>query len=90
MLLCSQVTQAKIFLDRLHPFFAPRFSPSFQDGNPDPELFRVYVDYTCQMFRTLEFDVQECVVVAGTRSAMAQEQPGLHARLEAIGASLAS
>jgi multimeric flavodoxin WrbA len=93
--------QAKIFLDRLHPFFAPRFSPAFQEenagkalvlafvqGNPDPELFRIYIDYTRQMFRTLEFDVQESVVVAGTRSVVAQEQDGLHARLKAIGASL--
>lgn len=95
--------QAKIFVDRLHPLFAPRFSPTFQErnagkalvlafvqGNPDPELFRIYVDYTCQMFRTLEFDVRENVVVAGTRSAMAQKQDGLHARLKAIGATLAS
>jgi len=95
--------QAKIFLDRLHPLFAPRFSPSFQErhagkalvlafvqGNPDPELFRVYVDYTCQMFRTLEFDLRETVVVTGTRSMAAQEQGGLHARLKAIGVSLTS
>lgn len=95
--------QAKIFLDRLHPIFAPRFSPTFQEGNagkalvlafvqgnPDPELFRTYVDYTCQIFRTLEFDVRESVVVADTRSGVAQEQGTLHARLKAIGASLAS
>jgi multimeric flavodoxin WrbA len=95
--------QAKMFLDRLHPFFAPRFSPSFQEknagkalvlvfvqGNPDPELFRVYVDYTCQTFRALEFDLKECVVVAGTRRVIAQEQDGLHERLRLIGASLAS
>lgn len=95
--------QAKMFLDRLHPLFAPRFSPSFQErnagkalvlafvqGNPDPELFRIYVDYTRQTFGTLEFDVKACVVVAGTRSVMAQEQEGLQARLRAIGASLAS
>jgi multimeric flavodoxin WrbA len=93
--------QAKIFVDRLHPLFAPRFSPSFQEqnagkalilafvqGNPEPELFRIYIDYTRQMFRTLEFDVQESVVVTGTRSVMAQDQDGLHARLKAIGASL--
>jgi hypothetical protein len=93
----------KIFLDRLHSFFAPRFSPTFQEknagkalvlafvqGNPDPGMFRVYIDYTRHLFRTLEFDVQETVVVAGTRSVIAQEQEGLHARLKAIGASLAS
>lgn len=95
--------QAKIFVDRLHTLFAPRFSPTFQEknagkalilafvqGNPDPELFRTYLDYTRQGFRTLEFDVQEDVVVAGTRSVIAQEQDGLHARLKTIGASLAS
>ncbi|PKU23384.1 NADPH-dependent FMN reductase [Telmatospirillum siberiense] len=95
--------QAKIFVDRLHPLFAPRFSPTFQkrnagkalvlafvQGNPDPELFRIYVNYTCQTFRTLEFDVRESVVVAGTRSALVQEQDALHARLKAIGATLAS
>lgn len=94
--------QAKIFLDRLHPLFAPRFSPSFQEqnagkallpvfvqGNPDPELFRIYIDYTCQTFRTLEFDVREAVVVAGTRSLMAEQQDGLRARLRAMGAALA-
>jgi hypothetical protein len=42
------------------------------------------------MFRTLEFDVQESVVVTGTRSVMAQDQDGLHARLKVIGASLVS
>jgi multimeric flavodoxin WrbA len=95
--------QAKIFVDRLHPLFAPRFSPSFQEqnagkalilafvqGNPDPELFRIYIDYTRQMFRTLEFDVLESVVVTGTRSVIAQDQNGLHARLKAIAASLMS
>jgi multimeric flavodoxin WrbA len=94
--------QAKIFLDRLYPFFAPRFSPTFQErnagkalvlafvqGNPDTELFRTYVDYTLQMFRTLEFDVKESVVIGGTRSVAAQKQGGLHARLKAIGAALA-
>jgi len=95
--------QAKILLDRLHPSFAPRFSPTFQEshagkalvlafvqGNPDPGLFRVYIDYTCQMFRTLEFDVRETVVVTGTRCVAAREQGGLHAQLKAIGVSLTS
>ena len=94
--------QAKIMLDRLHPLFAPRFSPTFQEknagkalvlafvqGNPDPERFRDYLDYTCRMFRTLEFDLKDTVLVTGTRSVAAQEQGGLHARLKAIGASLA-
>ncbi|WP_372342216.1 flavodoxin family protein [Geothrix sp. PMB-07] len=95
--------QAKIFLDRLHPFFAPRFSPTFQEehagkalvlafvqGNPDPGLFQTYVDYTRHLFMTLEFDVRECVVVAGTRSGEAPDQADLRARLKGIGASLAT
>ena len=95
--------QAKIFVDRLHALFAPRFSPTFQEknagkglvlafiqGNPDPELFRTYIDYTVQLFRTLEFEVREPVVVAGTRGGHAREQAGLEERLKAIGADLAA
>jgi multimeric flavodoxin WrbA len=94
--------QAKIFVDRLHALFAPRFSPTFQErnagkslvlafvqGNPDPELFRTYVDYTTDLFRTLEFDVRESIVIAGTRTGHAREQAGLEDRLKAIGAGLA-
>lgn len=93
--------QAKIFVDRLHALFAPRFSPTFQEknagkglvlafiqGNPDPDLFRTYIDYTAAMFRTLEFQVREPVVVAGTRGGHAREQEGLAERLEGIGAEI--
>jgi len=95
--------QAKIFVDRLHALFAPRFSPTFQQrnagkslllafvqGNPNPELFRTYIDYTLQTFRTLEFDVRDAVVVTGTRSGHAREQPGLEASLKGLGALLAT
>jgi len=95
--------QAKIFVDRLHALFAPRFSPTFQEknagkglvlafvqGNPDPGLFRTYIDYTSQLFRTLEFVVREPVVVTGTRSGQAREQEGLEERLKAIGADMAA
>jgi len=94
--------QAKIFVDRLHALFAPRFSPTFQEqnagkalvlafvqGNPEPDLFRTYIDYTVQLFRTLEFKVRDPVVVAGTRAGHAREQEGLEERLNAIGAVLA-
>lgn len=93
--------QAKIFVDRLHTLFAPRFSPTFQEknagkalilaftqGNPDSELFRTYVDYTQQTFRNLEFNVRDAVVVAGTRSGHACEQPGLAASLKSLGERL--
>ena len=86
--------QAKLFVDRLHALFAPRFSPTFQEknagkglvlafvqGNPDPELFRIYIDYTVQLFRTLEFEVREPVVITGTRSGHAREQEGMEERL---------
>jgi multimeric flavodoxin WrbA len=95
--------QAKIFVDRLHTLFAPRFSPTFQEknagkalvlafvqGNPDPELFRTYIDYTTQMFRTLEFEVRESLVVTGTRGGHAREQDGLEERLKTVGAQLAA
>ena len=95
--------QAKIFVDRLHALFAPRFSPTFQEehagkglvlafvqGNPDPELFSTYIDYTARLFRTLEFHVREPVVVTGTRSGHVREQDGLEERLKTIGADLAS
>jgi len=94
--------QAKIFVDRLHALFAPRFSPTFQErnagkslvlafiqGNPDPGLFRTYIDYTCQLFRTLEFKVREPLAIAGTRSGHAREQDGMEGRLKTIGAELA-
>jgi len=94
--------QAKIFVDRLHALFAPRFSPTFQEGNagkslilafiqgnPDAGLFKTYVGYTAELFRTLEFDVREPVVVAGTRSLHARDQPGLEASLKDLGAILA-
>ena len=94
--------QAKIFVDRLHALFAPRFSPTFQEqnagktlalafiqGNPDPELFRTYIDYTVQLFRTLEFVVREPLVITGTRGGHACEHEGLEERLNAIGEGLA-
>ena len=94
--------QAKIFVDRLHALFAPRFSPTFQEknagkglvlafvqGNPDPDLFRTYIDGTVQLFRTLEFEVRESLVITGTRSGHACEQEGLGDRLKGIGAVLA-
>jgi multimeric flavodoxin WrbA len=95
--------QAKIFTDRLHVLFSPRFSPYFKErsapmklilaftqGNPDTELFRPYYDYTKKCFQLLEFDVKDVVVVAGTRSEQAREQVGLDAAMKKIGSILVS
>ena len=95
--------QAKIFTDRLFAFITPRFSPhfreknagkklilSFNQGNPDADKFKVYFDYTRNMFQMLEFDVREVHVVAGTRNIPAHERSDLPAVLKNIGASLVS
>lgn len=95
--------QGKIFTDRLFARFSPRFSPffkehavkqklilSFNQGNPDASLFKVYTDYTKHMFEVLEFDVKEVPVVTDLRSGPAQEREALHGELKAIGAALCS
>jgi len=95
--------QAKMFADRLFAWITPRFSPRFKEehagkklvlvftqGNPDPEMFRAYYDYTKKMFQLLEFDVQKVQIVSGTRSGLACEIKGLRDDLRAIGSSLAS
>jgi multimeric flavodoxin WrbA len=93
--------QAKAFTDRLYAHFKPRFSPAFQEeyagkklilvwtqGNPDADKFSEYLDYTKKMFTMLEFDVRDVIVVAGTRSAVANEQEGLVETLKLVGAEL--
>ena len=73
--------QAKIFTDRLFAQITPRFSPRFKEknagkklvlvftqGNPDPDMFKIYFDYTKSMFQLLEFDVKGLYVVAGLRN----------------------
>ncbi|MDR0820899.1 MAG: flavodoxin family protein [Oscillospiraceae bacterium] len=93
--------QAKVFTDRLFAQITPRFSPRFKEenagkklilawtqGNPDGEKFKPYLDYTKQMFGMLEFDVQDVVVVTGTRTDAASEQAGLGYTLKSVGAKL--
>ena len=95
--------QAKIFTDRLFAHITPRFSPRFKEknagkklvlvftqGNPDPGMFKVYIDYTKSMFQLLEFDVKEVQVIAGTRNGPALERKDLHAILKETGSSLVS
>ena len=95
--------QAKIFTDRLFAQITPRFSPHFKEehagkklilafsqGNPDPGMFQVYIDYTKHMFQLLEFDVKEAVVVAGMRNESAHERTDMHAAMKGIGSSLVS
>ncbi len=95
--------QAKIITDRLFAKISPRFSPYFKEktvkkkliltfnqGNPDPGMFKPYIDYTKHMFELLEFDVREAHVVEGMRNGPAHEREDLHTVLKNIGLSLAS
>jgi multimeric flavodoxin WrbA len=95
--------QAKIFTDRLFAHISPRFSPhykekvtkmklvlAFTQGNPDPDMFKEYFDYTKKMFQLLEFDVEEVVVVAGMRNEPACERKDLDAVMKHAGSSLVS
>ena len=91
--------QAKMFTDRLFAHITPRFSPRFKEenagkrmilaftqGNPDPEKFKTYYDYTESMFQMLEFDVRDTMVITDTRNRPASETD--HARLKAAGSDL--
>jgi multimeric flavodoxin WrbA len=90
--------QAKVFTDRLFAQTTPRFSPHFKEenagkklvlvftqGNPDQSKFQAYYDYTKRMFQMLEFDVQDMIVVTGTREEQASEKAGLSDMLRKIG-----
>ena len=92
--------QAKIFTDRLFAQITPRFSPHFKEenagkklilvftqGNPDPDMFGEYFDYTKRMFQLLEFDVQPLHLVAGTRNEPAHGREDLPSILKEIGSS---
>lgn len=93
--------QGKIFTDRLFARFSPRFSPffkenavkqklilSFNQGNPDANLFKSYVDYTKRMFEVLEFDVEEVPVITGMRNGPAHEREDLRTGLKDFGSAL--
>ena len=97
----QMTAQAKIFTDRLFAQITPRFSPQFKEanagkklvlaftqGNPDTGMFQTYFDYTKSIFQLLEFDVQDVVVVAGTRSESASEKKDLLSTITAVGTSL--
>ena len=99
----QMTAQAKIFTDRLFAQITPRFSPSFKEenagkklalvftqGNPNADMFKIYLDYTKNMFNLLEFDVKGLHVVAGTRSEAAHDKKDLDIELKALGASLVS
>ncbi|RFZ80715.1 flavodoxin family protein [Lacrimispora amygdalina] len=93
--------QGKIFTDRLFAQRSPRFSPFFKDnavkrqivlsfnqGNPNADLFKPYIDYTSQMFKTLEFEVKEIPVVTGLRSGSIYDRKDLCRDLKKIGSGL--
>ena len=97
----QMTAQAKIFTDRLFAQITPRFSPHFKEenagkmmvlaftqGNPNEDMFKQYIDYTEKMFKLLEFDVKDVIIVTGTRNEPAGKQMGLQAILKTIGASL--
>jgi multimeric flavodoxin WrbA len=97
----QMTAQAKAFMDRLFSVTSPRFSPYYKEqdrkkklllvftqGNPDETKFQAYFDYTKQMFEMLNYDVEDVVVVTGTRSVKAKNMAGLGESLNGIGAGL--
>jgi len=94
--------QAKILIDRMFARFSPRYSPHFNEksaaekkliltfnqGNPDSNLFQPYIDYTKHMFELLEFKVIEVPVVTGMRNGAACDREELHTAMKNIGSSL--
>ena len=93
--------QGKIFTDRLYARFSPRFSPffkenavkqklilSFNQGNPEADLFKPYIDCTKQMFEVLEFDVKAVPVITGMRNGPACEREDLRTSLKDFGSAL--
>ena len=89
--------QAKIFTDRLFSRFsyskdehAPRKKMIlvFTQGNPDAGMFKSYYDYTKKMFEFIGYDVQDMLVVAGTRNEPVRDRKELIASLKELGASL--
>lgn len=93
--------QGKIFTDRLFARFSPRFSPYFKEkaskqklvlafnqGNPNPNLFKVYTDYTKQMFKILEFELVDMPIITGLRNGSAREVSGLGKDLRNFGSGL--
>ncbi|MDR1157691.1 MAG: flavodoxin family protein [Oscillospiraceae bacterium] len=94
--------QAKVFTDRLFAQITPRFSPRFKEenagkklilvftqGNPDQSRFQAYYDYTKNMFRMLEFDIRDMIIVTGTRGGQASGNADLRATLRESGQKLA-
>ena len=51
-------------------------------GVPNPEMFKVYIDYTKQMFQILDFDVVDVHIIAGMRNESAKVKAGLPAILQ--------
>jgi multimeric flavodoxin WrbA len=93
--------QAKIFTDRLYACTSPRFSPYYKEntakkkmvlvftqGNPDPNLFQPYFDYTKKMFEVIEFDVKNVQVIAGMRNITASEREDLQKLMSDVGVEL--
>lgn len=69
-------------------FNKKKFILSFNQGNPDPHLFKPYIDYTNHIFEILEFDVKEVPVVTGLRNRPAHDIKDLCMNLKKFGSSL--
>ena len=93
--------QAKVFMDRLFSVNSPRFSPHYKEqeakkklllvftqGNPDKTKFQTYFNYTKQLFEMLEYDVNDTIIIAGTRTTEAKDVDGLGDSLATIGMEL--
>ncbi|GHU33470.1 flavodoxin family protein [Bacilli bacterium] len=96
----QMTAQAKTFIDRLFAQYHPKFSPQYKEkpqkklvvvftqGNPNQTLFQPYCDYTKKMFQTLEFNVQDMIIAAGTRSQNVKEDTALAKAIINAAASL--
>ena len=60
------------------------------DDNPDQSRFQAYYEYTKSMFQVLEFDVEDMLIVTGTRSEQANANAELRDVLRSAGRKLAS
>ena len=74
----QMAAQTKMFIDRLVVFLRPDFSVRLKpgkrmalavtQGNPDPGMFKSYIELTTRMISFLGFDIRSTLVANGTRA----------------------